>query len=48
MEPPKRKDNQMISLFLILGALTLLFVLLLNAVLIAPVAVPEWVGMATK
>ena len=48
MKTPKKKDNQLISLFLILGGLTVLFVLLLNLVLIGPAPINEWVGMATK
>lgn len=48
MESPNRKDSQMISLFLILGGLTLLLVLLLQVVIFNPETAADWVGMATR
>lgn len=48
MKTPNPRDNQLISLFLILGMLTLAAVLLFKWVLVGPVVSADLVEMATK
>lgn len=48
MKTPEGRDNQLISLFLILAGLTLLLVLVLRVVISSPDTATDILEMATK